>query len=146
METGLTTQIAIIKGVKRKRVTLTLGTKLEIVKKIKLGRSNISLAEEYGIGKATVSDLKRDKDKLTALADTHVADKVFLSKNPAQYDDLDKAVYTWFTQERARGTPLSGPIFMAKALSFAKQLCGEDNTFKASQGWLDKFKTVRCSR
>ena len=58
------------KGVKRKRVTLTLETKLEIVKKIKLGRSNISLAEEYGIGKTTVSDLKRDKDKVTALADT----------------------------------------------------------------------------
>ena len=72
-----------------------------------------------------------------------MADKAFLSKKsqkPAQNADLDKAVYTWLTQERARGIPLSGPIVMAKALSFAKQLSGEDNTFKASQGWLDKFK------
>ena len=29
---------------------------------------------------------------------------------------------------------------MAKALSFASQINGEGNTFKASQGWLNKFK------
>ena len=47
--------------------------------------------------------------------------------------DLHKAVYTWFTQERACGTPLSGPIVMAKALPFAIQLNGEENCLKASQ-------------
>ena len=54
-----------------------------------------------------------------------VADKNFLlkkSQKSAQNVDLDKAVYTWLTQERARGTPLSGPIVMAKALSFCLQL------------------------
>ena len=131
------------KGVKRKRTAVTLETKLEILKKIKLGRSNVSLAEEYGLGKTTVSDIKRDQNKLTHLLETGVADKNFLlkkSQKSAQNVDLDKAVYTWFTQERTRGTPLSGPIVMAKALSFASQLNGEGNSFKASQGWLNKFK------
>ena len=38
--------------------------------------------------------------------------------------------------------PLSGPIVMAKALSFASQINGEGNTFKGSQGCLNKFQEL----
>ncbi|XP_064414835.1 jerky protein homolog-like [Latimeria chalumnae] len=52
---------------------------------------------------------------------------------------LDTAVYNWFVQERAVGTPISGPIVKAQAEKFCKELNGENN-FAASQGWLDRFK------
>ena len=54
------------KGVSRKRTAVNLETKLEIPKKIKLGRSNLSLDEEYGLGKTTVSDIERDQNKLSS--------------------------------------------------------------------------------
>ncbi|XP_006009662.1 tigger transposable element-derived protein 2-like [Latimeria chalumnae] len=54
---------------------------------------------------------------------------------------LDTAVYNWFVQERAVGTPISGPIVKAQAEKFCQKLNG-DNNFAASQGWLDCFK--RC--
>nr|XP_006008485.1 PREDICTED: jerky protein homolog-like [Latimeria chalumnae] len=52
---------------------------------------------------------------------------------------LDTAVYNWFVQERAVGTPISGPIVKAQAEKFCQEL-NVDNTFAASQGWLDCLK------
>ena len=49
-------------------------------------------------------------------------------------------VYTWFIQERNRGTPLSGPILKEKALWFHEQLHPEDHSFTASEGWLNRWK------
>ena len=52
------------------------------------------LAELICMEFETVSDLKSDKDKSTALADTHMADRVFLSQKfqkPAENAEFDKA-------------------------------------------------------
>ena len=40
---------------------------------------------------------------------------------------LDKALYTWFNQERNRGTPLSGPI-LEKGLWYHQQLHSGDSS------------------
>ncbi|XP_060854978.1 jerky protein homolog-like [Metopolophium dirhodum] len=42
-------------------------------------------------------------------------------------------------QARSQGIPLSGPIITTKAGGMNKKLDGDPN-FKASTGWLDKFK------
>ena len=41
------------------------------------------------------------------------------------------------------GTPISGPLLQEKAKHFSTQLNTEtaDHKFKASTGWLEKFKT-----
>ena len=59
------------------------------------------------------------------------------------YEDVEKATYLWFQQERAQGTPISGPYLCEKALQFHRRFHGEDSAvddFKASQEWLDNFK------
>ena len=57
-------------------------------------------------------------------------------------DSVEKATYLWFIQERARGTPISGPVLTQKALQFYGQLNDDapPDEFKASSGWLDRFK------
>ncbi len=57
-------------------------------------------------------------------------------------DALDKAVYLWFIQERSKGTPVSGPLIMAKAKLLHEVIYPDvaEGTFKASQGWLHRFK------
>ena len=61
----------------------------------------------------------------------------------ADDEQLDKALYTWFIQQRSIGTPISGPLLQEKAKHFSTQLNTEtaDHKFKASTGWLEKFKT-----
>lgn len=58
---------------------------------------------------------------------------------PAANLDLDNALYQWFVQSRTSGIPLSGPLVSAKAIELNQKLGGDSN-FKASIGWLDKFK------
>ncbi|GFW57037.1 jerky protein homolog-like [Trichonephila clavipes] len=55
------------------------------------------------------------------------------------YDKVDNALHIWFTQERQRGTPLSGPIIQEKAIQLNK-LMNSDASFSASIGWLDRWK------
>ncbi|KAK9688090.1 Tc5 transposase DNA-binding domain [Popillia japonica] len=72
------------------------------------------------------------------VAEDHNLDKrktLRLSAYPA----MEKALYTWFVQERARGTPLSGELISEKAKFFYQQL-NLSGDFKASSGWLQKFK------
>jgi hypothetical protein len=51
---------------------------------------------------------------------------------------VNLAVLKWFSSVRNQNLPISSPILKKKALQFAESL-GEE-TFKASTGWLDKFK------
>ena len=47
---------------KRKHKTLDLNNKMEILKKLDSGENMCKLAKEYGVGRATIYDLKKKKD------------------------------------------------------------------------------------
>ncbi|GBM88702.1 Jerky -like [Araneus ventricosus] len=60
----------------------------------------------------------------------------------AKTEKLDEAVYLWFKQQRAQGIPISGNILKEEACLLS-QKSNENESFSASQGWLDKFKKKR---
>jgi hypothetical protein len=128
---------------KRKRVVLSVSDKLTIIKRLKSGSSGASLAQEYGVGKATISEIKKKSDSILKFA--CVLDSADGSLNrktmkTAKNQDLDTAVYTWFMQVRGQGQPISGPLICEKALEMNNKL-GGDADFKASTGWLKRFKS-----
>lgn len=45
---------------KRKRVVLSLGDKVKILKRLKNGEAGTKLAVEFGVGKSTISDIKKN--------------------------------------------------------------------------------------
>ena len=51
-------------SMKKKGNVLTIETKLEIIKQLEKGVSGSSLAVRYNIGKATVSDIKKQKEAI----------------------------------------------------------------------------------
>ena len=53
---------------------------------------------------------------------------------------IDELVFEWFTQQLAKQIPISGPILQEKARQVAEQLAYTSETFKASNGWLEKFR------
>jgi hypothetical protein len=55
----------------------------------------------------------------------------------AKYERLNDLVWQWFCVVRAKNM-LSGPIIKEKALQFAQELGITE--YKASNGWLDKWK------
>jgi hypothetical protein len=52
---------------------------------------------------------------------------------------IDEVVYEWFCAGRYKNAPISGPLIQEKALEAARAL--NFGCFKASNGWLQKFKT-----
>ncbi|CAF2010715.1 unnamed protein product [Rotaria magnacalcarata] len=53
---------------------------------------------------------------------------------------IDEIVFEWFAQQRAKQIPICGPILQEKARQVAEQLGYTTETFKASNGWLEKFR------
>ena len=51
-------------SIKRKRNVLTIETKLKIINQLEKGVNSSSLAVHYNIGKATVSDIKKQKEAI----------------------------------------------------------------------------------
>ena len=116
-----------------------------MLKKIDQGISLASIAEEFGVGKSTVYDLKASRQKVMKFA-TETQDERCLKKRyivrKADDDDFDKAIHFWFMQERHKGTPISGVVLMEKAKLLYQQMYPDktDEEFKASKGWLHRFK------
>ena len=81
-------------------------------------------------------DTKR-KPKIFSEVEKITTSEKRLRMRCSTYEDLEKACYKWLLNARNQNIPVSGNILKVKALYFAKEL-GCDDTFKASDGWLDR--------
>lgn len=84
---------------KRKRVVLSVSDKLKITDQLKNGASGSHLAREYGVGNATISDIKKNSDAITKFASVLDSEDESLHRKTmkmAEKQDLDTAVYKWF--------------------------------------------------
>ena len=85
---------------KRKRVTLIIEKKLDVLKKIDQGASLAAVALEFGLGKSSVSDIKRGRKKILKFA-TESTDPSCLKKRcivrKANDEVFDNAIHLWFT-------------------------------------------------
>ncbi|GFT00658.1 jerky protein homolog-like [Trichonephila clavipes] len=126
---------------KRKHSTLTLKDKLEVLKRLDKGEGVTKLATEFNVGKATICDWRKNRRKLEQYCANSSGETLENRQTAKQslYDKVDNALHIWFTQERQRGTPLSGPIIQEKAIQLNKLMNG-DASFSASIGWLDRWK------
>ena len=130
---------------KRKRAVLSIKDKQIIISRLAKGEKGTNLAQEFGISKQQISDIRKNKDKILKFTDSIETSEGLNRKFLKLADDeqLDKALYAWFIQQGSSGTPISGPLLQEKAKHFSTQLNTEaaDREFKASTGWLEKFKT-----
>ena len=54
------------------------------------------------------------------------------------YEQVDKAILKWFCLQRSQHIPIDGTMIKEKALVFAEKF--NLPNFKASDGWLNKWK------
>lgn len=126
---------------KRKHKTLTIKEKNEILDRLNRNESFSSLASEYGVGRSTIYDIKKNREniqKFVSTTDCGPGKRQTLRK--AENPEVEEALYMWFLQERNRNTPISGPILAMKAKFFYKEITKKDD-FVASKGWLERFKS-----
>ena len=132
---------------KKQRVSLPMGEKRQVLCHLAVGKAVKTVAEEFGVIARQVYDICSQTEKWQRTANTQEEYEV-LQKRRRQKDPLypmvDIAAYSWFVDQRLQGTPISGPIICAKALKFYDSLYPQlpvgKVPFKASEGWLCRFK------
>lgn len=127
---------------KRKRVVLSLADKLKIIEQSDKGVTGKKLAEMYGVGQSTISDIKSSKRTLlnfVSVLENNDGSSSRKSMKAATNKDLEDVIFKWFLQQRSLGSPISGPILCEKAKILAEKL--GYSSFKASNGWLRNFKS-----
>lgn len=128
---------------KRKHVTLNIKQKLEIIAKLDRGENRNAIMEEYNIGSSTIYDIRNQRAKLEAFVSktetTKAVETRQTTKKPKS-ENLDSALYTWFSAKRSEGKPVTGPMLIEKAKLFEQELNLEEDKCTFSSGWLHKFK------
>ena len=125
------------KGVKRRHDTKTFEVKyqaiMEVEKDLKL---KAAIAKLFEILATTLSTWLKSSESIKDAYLKYGPSRKTLKT--ATYEDVEKATLKWFSCARDQNVPISGPILSAKAEEFPNQL--EIGNFKASTGWLERFK------
>ena len=126
---------------KRKRIDLTLEQNIDVINEYDKNKSQRVTAEKHGIGKSTVGDILKERDQLLKLfAENKSLSQCRIHRNLDQkLQEIDLLTWEWFTMVRSVNIPISGPLIQEQARYFAKELSIDD--FKASNGWLEKWKS-----
>lgn len=122
-----------------KRNVLSLEDRVKLIK-CSHAKSCRKLAEEFQIGKTQVSDILKRKQEFLEAYEKNVNGNRKRLKLSSDNDfvKIDDAVWQFFVKARSFGAPISGPIIQQMSLKFAESFKVEN--FKASNGWLQRFK------
>lgn len=120
----------------KKRKTLTLQEKYNIIRKIESGMQQTVLCKELNLSKTTVSGIWTSRQKI--LQESYGKSlSIKKIRNPIR-TDVDKLLLEWFKTQRSLNMPISGPILQQKAEHFGRLVNGPD--FKCTSGWIERFK------
>lgn len=126
-----------------RRKTLSFEEKIALINAVsnRKGKKK-DVAARFGVRPSTLSTILKAKDRIfTAVSSgTSGARKKLRTST---YEDVDKAVLRWILDMRTRNVPLNGPMLQEKARDIALRLGCDD--FKASPGWLTRFKGRHAS-
>ncbi|KAL1445199.1 hypothetical protein MTO96_029304 [Rhipicephalus appendiculatus] len=124
----------------RNRKPLTLGEKLRIIEEAekRKGTTKASIACDLNIPESSLKTILAKKDSILLNASKFGLDRK--AAKDGKYAAMEKALVEWLRQARSSGIAVDGAILKEKAEIIALR-CGIDD-FKASNGWLDRFKNV----
>ena len=123
-------------SIKRRLNTKTLKEKCDILLHIEKGMTNKEAADKSGVPKNAISTWIKNKEKFFQALEEGVPSTKKL--RGCQYEKVDKALFEWFVLQRSQNIPIDGSMIQEKGLFFSEKL--EIPDFKASDGWLDKWK------
>ncbi|CAM2117226.1 unnamed protein product [Caretta caretta] len=126
----------------RKRKSFSAQEKLYALDQLKKGKQQTQLARDLGISESTLRGWKKEEENLHSLL-CILEEETGLQHKKVKFandESLESALYQWFVQARSEGFPISGPILKAQAEKFDHLINGNESKFKASNGWLDRFK------
>ncbi|XP_074847998.1 tigger transposable element-derived protein 4 [Carettochelys insculpta] len=123
----------------RKKKSLSIEEKIDIISAVESGKKKADIAAKYGIKKNSLSSIMKNKDKVLDAFESLRFDPKRKRLRTAFYTDLEDALMKWYRIAQCLNVPVNGPMLRFKANDFAQKLGHSD--FKCSNGWLDRFKS-----
>ena len=114
-----------------------MNEKLQVLDALAQKKTQTEVAKEFGISQTQVSRINGKKDEIRQKfkENSSVTRK---RQRAGKSADIERALFRWFEQARAKGAPVNGPLLKEKAVSLAAALGVPD--FEATNGWLYRWK------
>lgn len=119
---------------------LSLKTKIEILNKLNDGVKPVHIAKEYEIAMSTISRLKKCKTSLREAMSMYQNNSERRSLRGTFHPKMEMALHKWYLEQIENGSPVTSSMLRLKARELNKQIRENDLEFRASPGWMDKFK------
>ena len=103
------------------RKALILDKKIELIKDNQNGNglSVRVLADRYGISKSSVANILQRREEFISDYTSNCNKGIKRKRKDDDGQKIDELVFEWFTIQRAKQIPISGPILQEKARQFA---------------------------
>ncbi|XP_071054691.1 tigger transposable element-derived protein 6-like [Onthophagus taurus] len=122
-----------------KKKMLMLKEKMEIVYLLDKEKLSVrDIAKKFKIGKAQAAKIIKDKEKIRKKWQSGVSVKTKKNFLSSEGSKIDKACFEWFVKAKNQNIAVSGSFVKKKAKEIAGRL--GVSTFKASDGWLQKWR------
>ena len=134
---------------KRSRQSVTLETKLEILRRIDSGEKIVDICRSVGLAKSTVQTIRDSKDKIKEHSQSAAPLSVskLTRKRNSIMEKLEKLLVIWIEDNNQRRMPMSQMTIQEKAKNIFENLTSSssanesaDVTFQGSRGWFEKCK------
>ena len=119
---------------------MSIDTKLAILESLSKGVNHAKLAEQYGVGKSTISDIKKREQKVKEYASTrdnhwskHIKKGNLIRLKRIS---LKRPCTCGLFRKQSQGTAISGPLLAEKAAPEVHQKLELDSKFTPCKGWL----------
>ncbi|CAF3328501.1 unnamed protein product [Rotaria socialis] len=122
------------------RRELCLEEKMNLIKEKELGASHRQLSDKFQISLGAVSNIWKRKCEYTNDYETNRNKKVKRKLKNDSSQEINENVYEWFVPQRAKNISIGGPVLQEYARKVGEEL-DPSNNFKASNGWLARFRT-----
>ncbi|KAG6928966.1 tigger transposable element derived 1, partial [Chelydra serpentina] len=133
---------------KKTRKTISLGTKLDILKRFDAGERAVDIGIALGLTPTTERTIRNNADKIRASPPcaTLLSVTTISRSRSSLLENMERFLSLWIEDQNQRNIPLSLLAVQAKAKSLYDDLKrdkgegSQRDTFTASRGWFDRFK------
>ena len=123
------------------RNELDLEQKINLIKEKERGSSHREIKDKFQVSLGAISNILKRKNEYINDFETNQSKKIKRKLKDDFSQTINNTVYEWFVAQRSKNISISGPILQEYARKVAEELGGPSHNFKASNGWLDRFRT-----
>uniref|UniRef100_K7F1A6 HTH CENPB-type domain-containing protein n=1 Tax=Pelodiscus sinensis TaxID=13735 RepID=K7F1A6_PELSI len=134
----------------KKRKTITMEEKVEIIKRSERGEKPSSIGRACGYSRSTIATILKDKDRVMEHVKGHTPMNatIITKQRSGLIIEMERLLTIWIEDQNQRNLPISLSLVQEKARSLFNDLKathtaseGDFNEeFVASKGWFNRFK------